>query len=438
MMQIKSLIGREILDSRGYPTIEVDLELIAANHPEWVGWGRSSVPSGASTGEGEALELRDQDPNRFLGKGVKKAIQNLNQKVAPALLGSRIESQAHLDQLLCDLDGSERKSNLGANTILGVSIAFLKAMASFEKQSSVDWIAGLFKSPRQRLPVPLMNILNGGKHANNDLAIQEFLIIPAGFPTFSEALRAGVEIFHHLRSILHQKGLATSVGDEGGFAPVFEGRSPHQQALSCIMEAIRKARYQPGQNIFLGLDVAASEFCIGSNRYTFEGKHHSSEEMIDIYQQWMKEFPIISIEDGLAEHDWAGWKAMTKSLGNRCQLVGDDLFVTQSSYLKKGIEQKAANSILIKLNQVGSVSETFATLKMAQQAGFSMIASHRSGETEDAFLADFAVGTDCGQIKTGSGSRSDRMAKYNQLLRIEEKQGDHAEYAGLKVFDLFL
>jgi enolase len=436
MSKIKSIKAREILDSRGFPTIEVELTLSSLKHPdEWV-TGRAMVPSGASTGEGEALELRDGDPHRFLGKGVLKAVKNVREIIEPALLNREYAQSAQLDRTLLELDGTPNKSKLGANATLGVSMAFVRAQALSQGILTHQLLASRFGTSGTTLPVPLMNILNGGKHADNGLAIQEFMIVPAGFQRFSEALRAGTEIFHCLKKILHKKGLSTGVGDEGGFAPVFQGNYPHEQALQAIVQAISDAKYELGKNIFLALDAAASEFANGGG-YQFEGNHLTSEQMISVYAQWAKTFPIISIEDGLSEHDWKGWQSLTQTLGAQCQLVGDDLFVTNPVYLKQGIEKKAANAILIKLNQIGTVTETLDTMKMAAQAGFNAITSHRSGETEDTFIADLAVGTDCGQIKTGSASRTDRIAKYNQLLRLEEFLGESARFEGMRAFQRF-
>ncbi len=426
-MKIKSLLAREVLDSRGFPTVEVDLALDSHT-------GRAIVPSGASTGEGEALELRDGDAKRYAGKGVLKAVNNVREMIAPAIVGKEFKNPAELDKLMLELDGTPNKAKLGANAILAVSMAFTRAYSAAKSQPTYRSLAEIFGSQGTTLPVPLMNIINGGKHADNGLALQEFMIVPAGFSKFSEALRAGTEIFHRLKKILHGKGLSTGVGDEGGFAPVFQGEHPHAQALDAIMQAITEAGYKPGHDIFLALDSAASEFTAGEGFYQFEGKKISSNEMIGIYSQWVEKYPIISIEDGLSEHDWAGWAEMTRSLGKRCQLVGDDLFVTNPVFLKKGIEQKTANAILIKLNQIGTVSETLETMKMAAQSGYAAITSHRSGETEDTFIADLAVATDCGQIKTGSASRTDRIAKYNQLLRIEEQLGGRAKFLGISAF----
>ncbi len=437
MTNIRNIHAREVLDSRGFPTVEVEVSL---EHPKRSSEnliGRALVPSGASTGEGEALELRDGDKNRYLGKGVLKAVANVREKIAPALLGRKFPLQSLLDDALRDLDGTPNKSKLGANAILGVSMAHFRALSMAEGIPVYKQVAKTFESSGVRLPVPLMNIVNGGKHAENGLALQEFMIVPAGFKTFSESLRAGVEIFHRLKKILSEKNLSTSVGDEGGFAPVFEGDKPHEQAMQAIMQAIGDAGYRAGKEILLALDCAASEFSDGKGNYQFEGKRMSSRDMINLYSHWVDAYPIVSIEDGLAEHDWAGWASLTQKLGQKCQLVGDDLFVTNMTFLKKGIEEKAANSILIKLNQIGTVTETLETMRLAAQSGYSTVVSHRSGETEDTFIADLAVGTDSGQIKTGSASRTDRIAKYNQLLRIEEQLGSSAKFTGKDLFDRF-
>ncbi len=432
--RILKVHAREVLDSRGFPTVEVELTL---EHPAHAGapiLGRAIVPSGASTGEGEALELRDGDKKRYVGKGVLHAVRNVREAIAPSLEGREVANQAALDRLLCDLDGTPTKSKLGANAILGVSMAYARAVAQAEGRSLFRLVGETLGTKATTLPVPLMNIVNGGKHADNGLAIQEFMIVPVGFPKFSEALRAGAEVFHALKKTLHDQGLSTGVGDEGGFAPAFPGENPHEQAIQAIMTAIRAAGYQPGRDIFLALDCAASEFADKDGTYRFEGKKLSAKEMIAVYSQWAKNYPIISIEDGLAEHDWEGWSELTKALGSQLQLVGDDLFVTNPVFLKQGIDKKVANSILIKLNQIGTVTETLETMKMAAQAGYSQITSHRSGETEDTFIAELAVGTDCGQIKTGSASRTDRIAKYNQLIRIEEELGGSAHFAGAQAF----
>ena len=443
MAKINRIAAREVLDSRGFPTIEVEVSLSDAKGAPSEVTGRAIVPSGASTGEGEALELRDQDVKRYQGKGVLKAVDNVRRKITPALLDKSFDSQLQLDDLLRNLDGTPNKSQLGANAILGVSMAFTRATALFQNVPTYQLIASMYnhkdshllRRTGSTLPVPLMNVINGGKHADNELDVQEFMIVPARFDRFSDALRAGAEVFHCLKKILHQKGLSTAVGDEGGFAPSFNGANPHHQALSTLMDAIHAAGYTPGVDIFLALDAAASEFRDTKEGYRFEKNEVSSEEMISIYSQWAKEFPILSIEDGLSEHDWQGWQSLTRTLGNQCQLVGDDIFVTNPIYLKQGIEKKVANAILIKLNQIGTVSETLETMRLATQSGYHSITSHRSGETEDTFIAELAVGTDCGQIKTGSASRTDRIAKYNQLLRIEEALGSQANFAGMKVFE---
>ncbi len=427
--KVNALKAREVLDSRGFPTVEAELTL------EGGFTGRAIVPSGASTGEGEALELRDGDSRRYLGKGVQTAVEHVNTRIARALLGREFPQVALLDAALKELDGTPNKSNLGANAILATSLAFARAQAQSEGQPTFRWIAKRFGSQGVTLPVPLMNIINGGAHADNGLALQEFMIVPAGFGSFKEALRAGSEIFHRLKKILHDKGLSTGVGDEGGFAPNFEGERPHEQALDAILSAIGAAGYRAGGDVFVALDCAASEFCEGREHYMFEGKQRTAKEMVQVYQGWVDRYPIVSIEDGLAEHDWEGWAHLTEKLSARVQLVGDDLFVTNPTYLKRGIEQKVANSILIKLNQIGTLTETLETMKMAKNSGYAQITSHRSGESEDTFIAELAVGTDCGQIKTGSLCRTDRIAKYNQLLRIEEALGDQARFAGTEIFD---
>ena len=442
MAKIRKIHAREILDSRGFPTIEVEVTVnsVADSMQEELSssrdtfTGRAMVPSGASTGEGEALELRDGNPKRYLGKGVLNAVRNVHEKIAPALVEREFTLPSHLDDALRDLDGTPNKGKLGANAILGISMAYVKAVALAKGIPTDQYLANIYGATGTLLPVPMMNILNGGKHADNGLAIQEFMIVPAGFDKFSESLRAGVEVFHRLKKILHDRGLSTGVGDEGGFAPAIDDDKPHEQALTFILQAISDAGYKPGKDIFLALDCAASEFSDGKGTYQFEGKRLSSEEMVAFYADWAQRFPIISIEDGLSEHDWAGWQLLTEKLGNQCQLVGDDLFVTNPVYLKTGIEKRVANSILIKLNQIGTVTETLETMKMAAQAGYNRVTSHRSGETEDSFIADLAVATDCGQIKTGSASRSDRLAKYNQLLRLEERLGERARFGGIRSF----
>ena len=435
-LRVKSVLAREVLDSRGFPTLEVDL--VAGDSSA----GRAIVPSGASTGEGEALELRDGDAKRYMGKGVLTAVKNVNEIIAPALRGKSFGSMEALDKVLCDLDGTDLKTNLGSNAVLGVSMAFARARASAYRTPTHVLLSEASNRRGGLLPVPLMNVVNGGKHADNGLAIQEFMIVPAGFDTFKEALRAGAEVFHTLKKILHSEGLATGVGDEGGFAPEVKGANPHETLLKKLLVAIEKAGYRPGEDIFLALDCAASEFCKKAGgegdsaqwSYQFEGKNLSSEEMISLYAGWAEKYPIISIEDGLAEHDWSGWKALTDKMGAKTQLVGDDIFCTNEKVLQKGIDQGVANSILIKVNQIGTVSETLRTMNLAREHGYSQIASHRSGETEDTFIADLAVGTETGQIKTGSASRTDRIAKYNQLLRIEEMLGSKGEFAGLSAF----
>ena len=435
--KIKNLLAREVLDSRGFPTVEVDLFIDDPKHPGELIQGSAIVPSGSSTGEGEALELRDNDKKRYMGKGVLTAVANVREKIAPAIIGREFAKQTLFDDHLRQLDGTENKSKLGANAILAVSMAFARARAKQEGLPLYRSLAGVYGGHANILPVPLMNILNGGKHAENGLAIQEFMIVPVGFEKFSEALRAGSEVFHSLKKLLHTRGLSTGVGDEGGFAPVIDGVHPHEQVISTIIQAIELSGYKPGKDILLALDCAASEFAdkiesVGEGdsvyNYRFEGKVLSSSEMVAIYRKWCDTYPIVSIEDGLAEHDWSGWEKLTNALGADCQLVGDDLFVTNTQYLKRGIEKKIANAILIKLNQIGTVTETLETMKLAASSGYAQISSHRSGESEDTFIADLAVATDCGQIKTGSLFRTDRLAKYNQLLRIEESLGSLAKY----------
>ncbi|HCM39806.1 MAG: phosphopyruvate hydratase [Bdellovibrionales bacterium GWA1_52_35] len=437
MFKIRNVLAREVIDSRGFPTVEVELSIDDPKHAGETVTGRAIVPSGASTGEGEALELRDGDNKRYLGKGVLKAVANVRDKITPAILNREFTLQSHLDDMLREIDGTPNKTKLGANAILGVSMAYARAVAAAERLPTYKSIAKTCNSSGVTLPVPLMNILNGGKHADNGLAIQEFMIVPAGFNRFSDALRAGVEVFHRLKKILSTKGLSTAVGDEGGFAPIFSGASPHEQAITAIMQAIQDAGYKPGTDIFLALDCAASEFC-ENGTYNFEEKKCTAEDMVNIYTQWAKTYPIVSIEDGLAEHDWNGWKLFTDRAGKQLQIVGDDLFVTNPTFLKKGIDQKAGNAVLIKLNQIGTVTETLETMRMGAQAGFNSIVSHRSGETEDTFIAELVVGTDAGQIKTGSASRTDRIAKYNQLIRIEEELGSRAKFAGREIYKRFM
>jgi enolase len=413
------LIGREIIDSRGNPTVEV--EVILENGV----MGRAAVPSGASTGSHEALELRDKDSKRYLGKGVQKAIQNIHRVISPKLLGMDVMDQKAIDETMIKLDGTPNKIRLGANAILGVSLACAKAAANHLSIPFYQHLGGL---SAVQLPLPLMNILNGGVHADNNLDLQECMILPIGAKSFKEALRMGVEVFHHLKAILKEKGYKTSVGDEGGFAPDLRS---NEEAFSLIVQAIQKAGYRPEKDIILGIDAAATEFYKNGFYYLKAEKKpkKSSAEMIDYYESLMKKFPILSIEDGLAEDDWKGWKALTARLGNRIQLVGDDLFVTNPSRLSRGIEEGVANAILIKPNQIGSLTETLEVIEMARRAGYRTIISHRSGETEDTTISDLAVGTNAGQIKTGATSRTDRVAKYNQLIRIEEGLGDRAIYA---------
>jgi len=424
MAKIKEVKARQILDSRGNPTVEVDIILDSGI------MGRAAVPSGASTGEHEALELRDKDKSRFLGKGVLKAVENVNKTIAAKIKGQEPDYRK-IDKLLIDLDGTENKSNLGANAILGVSLAVARAAANQEGKPLYKYLGS---DKANILPVPLMNILNGGLHADNNLDIQEFMILPAGAPTFSEAIRIATEVFHNLKSILKSENLSTSVGDEGGFAPNLEH---NEAAIRLIIEAIEKAGYKAGKDVYIGLDVAASSF-FKEGRYNFEKKKVDSNDLISIYQGLVKKYPIVSIEDGLAEDDWSGWEELTKSLGSRLQLVGDDIFVTNTDRLSQGIKRKVANSILIKVNQIGSLSETLDTIKLAKDYNYTSIISHRSGETEDTTISHLAVATGVGQIKTGSLSRSDRVAKYNELLRIEEELGSRAVYAGKSCFERFL
>ena len=409
-MKIQKINAREVLDSRGNPTVEADVTLTNGII------GRAIVPSGASTGQREALELRDGDKNRYLGKGVLKAVNFINTEINSALQDLEVSNQKMIDQTMIDLDGTETKSRLGANSILAVSLACAKANARFQNQS-------LFRSfnfsNSFQLPVPMMNIINGGEHANNSVDIQEFMIIPAGAPSFKEALRYGTEIFHHLKAVLDKKGLNTAVGDEGGFAPDLKS---NEEALEVIIEAIKCAGYTPGKDIFIGIDAASSEFYEdGTYNLKSEGLKLTNTEFVDYLASWVKKYPIISIEDGMDENDWEGWEMLTHKLANSVQLVGDDLFVTNSEILAKGIDNNIANSILIKVNQIGTLTETFNAMKMAIDANYTCVMSHRSGETEDTTIADLAVATSCGQIKTGSLSRSDRLAKYNRLLRIEEE-----------------
>jgi enolase len=417
---IRNIVAREILDSRGNPTIEVDVQLERGT------LGRASVPSGASTGEHEAWELRDGDKARFSGKGVKKAVDNVNHKIAPALKGWDARDQQKIDNKLIELDGTPNKRNLGANALLGVSLAVAHAAAAAENLFLFRYLGG----PEARiLPVPMMNILNGGAHSDAPIDFQEFMIVPRGAPTFSEALRYGVEVFHALKSVLKDRYLSTAIGDEGGFAPQLDSA---EDALEAISTGVKKAGYKLGEQIFIALDPAASEFYDSENNvYVFkksDGSRKTTGELIDYYADLCARFPIISIEDGCAENDWKGWRQLTAKLGEKIQLVGDDLFVTNVEFLRKGIAEHVANSILIKVNQIGTLTETLATIDLAKENNYSTVISHRSGETEDATIADIAVATNAGQIKTGSLCRSDRIAKYNQLLRIEEELGDKAEY----------
>jgi enolase len=423
MTEIVWLHAREVLDSRGNPTIEAEVGLDDGS------LGRAIVPSGASTGEHEALELRDGDPQRYLGKGVGKAIDHVHDVIAPTLIGMDATAQAAVDAALIALDGTPLKTHLGANAILAVSMATARAAAQSHDLPLYRYLGG---AGAVTLPVPLMNIINGGAHADNNLDIQEFMIAPAGFDRFEDALRAGVETFHHLKKLLSSRGKATNVGDEGGFAPSLDSAD---EAIGIVLEAIGKAGYKAGEQIFLALDVAASEFFDKATQtYDYEGKHRSAAELVELYASWVARYPLVSIEDGLAEDDWTGWKTLTDKLGGKAQIVGDDLFVTQTARLERGITGGIANSILVKVNQVGSLTETLDAVRMAQHARYTAIISHRSGETEDAFIADLAVATNAGQIKTGSASRSDRIAKYNQLLRIADQLGDEARFAGAGVF----
>ena len=417
---IESIFAREILDSRGNPTVEVEVELDGGAR------GRAAVPSGASTGEREAVELRDGDKKRYLGKGVLKAVKAVNNELAAELLGEDALDQALVDSLMIELDGTANKERLGANAILAVSLAVAKAAAEATAQPLYRYVGG---ANARTLPVPFMNIINGGAHADNTLDPQEFMIVPHGAPTFAEALRMGVEVFHTLKGILKKKGLATSVGDEGGFAPDLKS---NEEALETILEAIKGAGYKAGTQISLALDVAASELHEGK-KYVFKksgGAVKTSEQMVAMYEKWVKDYPIVSLEDGLGEKDWPGWKALTDALGAKVQLVGDDLFVTNPEILARGIEEGIANSVLVKVNQIGTLTETLDCVAMAVRAGYTCMMSHRSGDTEDVTIADLAVATSCGQIKTGSASRTDRVAKYNQLLRIEEEIDPMARYAG--------
>jgi enolase len=420
MGEIIDVVAREIIDSRGNPTVEVDVLLDSG------ALGRAAIPSGASTGQREALELRDGG-KRFHGKGVRNAVRNVHDEIAPKLIGIASGEQVFIDNLLRELDGTENKSKLGANAILGVSLAVCRATSNEMEMSLYRYIGGC---NAKELPVPMMNILNGGAHADNNLDVQEFMIVPAGLPNFAEALRAGSEIFHALKGILKRKGLNTAVGDEGGFAPNLSG---HDEAVSLILEAIGSSGYAAGKDVYLALDAAASEF-YKDGSYSFEGKKVSSDLMISYYEEMIAEYPLISIEDGLSENDWDGWKALTQRLGGKVQLVADDIFVTNTKIIRKGIEEGIANSVLIKLNQIGTLTETLDAIEMTKRAGYTAVISHRSGETEDTTIADLAVACNTGFIKTGSLARSERIAKYNRLLRIEEELSDSAVYKGREVF----
>jgi len=422
---IVDVIGREIIDSRGNPTVEVDVVLESGVI------GRAAVPSGASTGDNEAIELRDGDKSRYLGKGVLKAVKNVNEVIKEKLVGESVLNQAKIDKMLIELDGTPNKGNLGANAILGVSLAVAKAAANLLGIPLYRYIGG---TNAKVLPTPMCNVLNGGKHAESNVDFQEFMIVPVGATSFREAIRMAAETFHSLKKVLSSKGLFTGVGDEGGFAP---NLSSNRQAVEVIIEAIEKAGYKPGKDICIALDPAASEF-YNTERKVYvlkgEGKELTSEKMVELFEDWVKSYPIISIEDGMSEHDWEGWKMLTERLGNKIQLVGDDIFVTNPRIFREGIIKGIANSILIKLNQIGTLTETLETIDLARQAGYTYVISHRSGETEDTTIADLAVATNSGQIKTGSLSRTDRIAKYNQLIRIEEELGDAAVYKGIKSF----
>jgi enolase len=425
-MEIVKVLGREILDSRGNPTVEADVYLADGS------LGRAAVPSGASTGEHEAVELRDNDSKRYLGKGTRKAVANIVETIAPAVTGMQAEEQGAIDHKMIELDGTPNKAKLGANAILAVSMAAARAAAQSQQTPLYRYLGGVGAN---LLPVPMMNILNGGAHADNSVDPQEFMIVPHGAGKFSKALRMGVEVFHTLKGVLKKRGYSTAVGDEGGFAPNLKS---NEEALEVVLEAITKAGYEPGSQISIALDPAASEFYDKSKgKYVFkksDKSEYTSDEMVKFWTKWVDQYPIISLEDGMSEDDWEGWHTLTAALGSEIQLVGDDIFVTNTELLAKGIEKRIANSILIKVNQIGTVSETLEAMQMAAAANYTNIVSHRSGETEDAFIADFVVATRAGQIKTGSASRTDRIAKYNQLLRIEEELGSDARFAGRKAF----
>jgi enolase len=422
---IVKVIGREILDSRGNPTVEADVILTDGS------LGRAAVPSGASTGEHEAVELRDGDKSRYLGKGTLNAANNINNEIAPALAGKDASAQGEIDRIMLDLDGTSNKGRLGANAILAVSMATARAAAASQRTPLYRYLGG---AGAVTLPVPMMNIINGGAHADNSVDLQEFMVAPFGATKFSESLRMGVEVFHTLKKVLSKKGYSTAVGDEGGFAPNLKS---NEEAIESVLEAITQAGYQPGAQIGICLDPASSEF-FKNGKYVFKKSDKSertSEQMVEFWANWVRQYPaILSIEDGMSEDDWDGWKLLTDTIGSKCQLVGDDLFVTNSARLKRGIDTKTANSILVKVNQIGSLTETLDAMGMAARAGYTAVVSHRSGETEDPFIADLAVATNAGQIKTGSASRTDRIAKYNQLLRIEERLGASAQFLGRKAF----
>ncbi len=425
MPYIEDVIAREVLDSRGNPTVEVEI------YTESGAFGRAIIPSGASTGEHEALELRDGDESRFLGKGVLKAVQNVNDVIAPEVLGMNVLNQRHIDLLMLDLDGTETKEKLGANAILGVSLAVAKAASDYLGQPLYNYIGGV---NAYVLPTPMMNILNGGKHADNNVDIQEFMIAPTGAESFKEAVRMCAETYQTLKKVLKSKGYSTSVGDEGGFAPNLKSNF---EAIDLIVEAIEKAGYKPGDDIYIGIDSAASEFYEnGKYNLAAENSLKSANELVDFYEEMINKYPIIFIEDGLAEDDWEGWKILTDRLGSKVQLTGDDIFVTNPKRLKRGIEEGVANSILIKLNQIGTLTETIETVEMAKRAGYTCLVSHRSGETEDTFISDFTVALNTGQLKTGAPCRIDRVAKYNQLIRIEEELDDASVYAGINAFKI--
>ena len=429
MSKITKILAREIMDSRGFPTVEAEVTLSSGLV------GRAAVPSGASTGSREAIELRDGDSSRYLGKGVLTAVANINDKIAPQLIGMDCTAQSAIDQAMIDLDGTDNKAKLGANALLAVSLAVVKAAAAEAKEPLYQTINRLAGSPKMSLPVPMMNIINGGAHADNSVDLQEFMVVPAGAKNFSEALRCGAEIFHALKQVLRERNLNTAVGDEGGFAPDL---SSNVEAIEVILESIKKAGYRAGEDVLLALDVASSEFYKdGEYQLVAENRSLDADGFVDLLAGWAQQYPIVSIEDGMDESDWDGWSALTAKLGDRVQLVGDDLFVTNTAILKRGIDSDVANSILIKVNQIGTLTETLAAIAMAQEAGYTVVVSHRSGETEDTTIADIAVATGAGQIKTGSLSRSDRIAKYNQLLRIEEELGDQAHYPGHEVFKRF-